>query len=110
MQYYLYPQVVDMRKGIWSLYDLVRSGMNRNPLSGEIFIFFGRRHDTIKLLHWENDGFVLYCKKLARGTFEIPPINPCNGHFQMPWQTFVLMMEGVSISTARFRKRFYLTI
>lgn len=109
MHYYLYPKAVDMRKGIWSLYELVRSGMNRNPLSGEVFVFYGRRHDTIKLLHWENDGFVLYIRKLTKGTFETPPINPSNGHFQMPWRTFVLMMEGVSITTARFRKRLHLT-
>ena len=39
MNYYLCPHYVDMRKGIYSLYQLVKSDMKRNPLSGEVFLF-----------------------------------------------------------------------
>jgi len=41
MNYYLCPHDVDLRKGIYSLYQLVRSDMGRNPLSGEVFLFLG---------------------------------------------------------------------
>ena len=41
MIYYLCPHDVDMRKGIYSLYQLVKSDMGRNPLSGEVFLFLG---------------------------------------------------------------------
>lgn len=105
MRYYLCPHHVDMRKGIYSLYQLVRTGMNRNPLSGEVFLFLGKRHDTVKILHWQKDGFVLYIKKLERGTFEVPRFNPDSGDYEMKWATFVLIMEGVSVASAKFRKR-----
>jgi hypothetical protein len=108
MVYYLFPRPVDMRKGIYSLYQSVKSEMLRNPLSGEVFLFFGRKRDMIKILHWETGGFVLYVKKLERGTFEVPCFNPLSGNYEMQWSTFVLIMEGVSVSSAKYRKRFTL--
>ena len=108
MTYFMSPRYVDMRKGIYSLYGLVKSEMRRNPLSGEIYLFFGKRRDTIKILHWQKDGFVLYVKKLERGTFEVPDFNPDSGNYEMKWNTFVLIMEGISVSSAKYRKRFSL--
>jgi hypothetical protein len=105
MHYYLCPGYVDMRKGIDGLYSLVRSAMHRNPVSGEVFLFVGKKRDSIKILHWENGGFVLYYKRLERGTFEIPRFDPSSGHYRMKWRTFVLIMEGVSVRSATFRKR-----
>jgi len=109
MSYFLCPCYVDMRKGLYSLYQAVKSEMGRNPLSGEVFLFFGKNRDTIKILHWEKDGFVLYVKKLERGTFEVPSFNPASGNYEMKWSTFVLIMEGIAVSSARYRKRFTFT-
>lgn len=105
MTYYLCPHYVDMRRGIYSLYHLVKSEMKRNPLSGEVFLFLGKRRDTLKILHWQQDGFVLYIKKLERGTFEAPRFNSDTRQYELPWKTFVLIAEGVSIKSARYRKR-----
>ncbi|MDR0795799.1 MAG: IS66 family insertion sequence element accessory protein TnpB [Tannerella sp.] len=108
MTYFLCTSRMDMRKGIYSLYQYVKTEMQRNPLSGEVYLFFGRHRDTIKILHWEQGGFVLYVKKLERGTFEVPRINSLSGSYEMKWSTFVLIMEGVSIGSATYRKRFTL--
>jgi transposase len=105
MSYYLCPQDVDMRKGIYSLYQLVRSEMNRNPLSGEVFLFFGKNKGMIKILHWDKDGFILYTKRLEKGTFEVPRFNPGSGQYEMKWATFILIMEGVKLQSARYRNR-----
>ena len=43
-----------------------------NPLSGEVFIFLGKNRRCIKILYWEKDGFLLYHKKLEKGTYEAP--------------------------------------
>jgi transposase len=106
MSYYFCPHYVDMRKGINSLYQLVKSDMKRNPLSGEVFLFVGKNREAIKILHWENGGFVLYQKRLEKGTFEIPRFNPSCGQYEMSWKTFVLIMEGVSVRSVKYRKRF----
>ncbi|MDD4821707.1 MAG: IS66 family insertion sequence element accessory protein TnpB [Bacteroidales bacterium] len=105
MSYHLCSHDVDMRKGIYSLYQLVKTDMKRNPLSGEVFLFVSKNRTTIKILHWEHDGFILYQKKLEKGTFEIPRFNTSSGQYEMKWNTFVLMMEGVCIHSAQYRKR-----
>ena len=43
-----------------------------SPLTGSVFIFYGKNHQSVKLLRWDTDGFVLYQKRLEKGTFEIP--------------------------------------
>ena len=106
MSYYLCPHDVDMRKGIYSLYQLVKSDMGRNPLSGEVFLFLGKNRGMIKILHWQKDGFILYTKKLERGTFEVPHFNHDSGQYEMKWATFVLIMEGVRLRSVQYRQRF----
>ena len=94
MSYYLCPGSIDMRKGIYSLYQIVKSEMKRNPLSGEVFIFLGKNRRCIKILHWEKDGFLLYHKKLEKGTYEAPLNFTHKDSYAVEWCTFILMMEG----------------
>ena len=39
-RYFLYRHQAGMRKGFDSLSGLVRDGLQKNPLSGDVFIFF----------------------------------------------------------------------
>ena len=41
---------VDMRKGINGLYKLVRSEMKMSPLTGSVFILYGKNHHS----RWRN--------------------------------------------------------
>ena len=50
-RYYYYNTATDMRKGFNGLCGLVHAELGRRPVSGEVFIFIGRRGDKIKLLH-----------------------------------------------------------
>ena len=57
-----------MRIGINGMCGCVRQyGME--PTSGDVYIFVGRRRTTMKLLHYEKGGYVLYYKRLERGRF-----------------------------------------
>ena len=58
--------------GFDSLCGLVLSKLKLDPRSGKVFIFLNKRRTTIKLLHWEMGGLVLYHKRPEAGTFEIP--------------------------------------
>ena len=53
---------------------------------------------------------VLYQKRLEKGTFEIPKFNEAAGGYRMPWKTFSLIMQGVSLRSARYRKRFKIEV
>jgi len=50
VQYYLYADIADMRKGFDSLCGIVSSQMKLDALSGAIFIFINRRRNQVKLL------------------------------------------------------------
>lgn len=95
-----------MRKGINGLTAIIRSQLGRSPLSGDVFIFFNRQKNQVKLVLWENDGFGLYLKRLERGTFEIPASGEDGNHVAIPWQDLQFILQGVDLSSVRFRKRY----
>ncbi len=106
-RYFLYREKADMRKGVDGLSGLVRSGLKRDPLSGDIFIFFNRRHTQVKLLHWERDGFSIYYKRLERGTYELPPIDGQAGSVELRSDELMLILHGIDLGSVRRRKRFH---
>lgn len=107
-RYFLYQEKADMRKGVDGLSGLVRSGLKRDPLSGDIFIFFNRRHTQVKLLHWERDGFSIYYKRLERGTYELPVIiDGQSGSAELRSDELMLILQGIDLSSVQRRKRFH---
>jgi transposase len=62
----------DMRKGFDSLAAQAQSVLGKDPFSGHVFCFHGRRGDLIKLLWWDGDGLCLFAKRLERGRFIWP--------------------------------------
>ena len=105
-RYYLSRQAADMRKSYDGLSGLVRQGMGRDPLSGEVFIFMNRRRTMMKVLVWDRIGFVLWSKRLERGTFELPAGQGQGSSICLGWDELVLIVEGVSLESVRRRKRY----
>src|SRR5436305_5586329 len=62
----------DMRKGFDGLAMAVQTTLQRDPFSGHVFVFHGRRGDLIKVLWWSGDGLCLFAKRLERGRFVWP--------------------------------------
>ena len=106
LQYYLCTGATDMRKGFDTLCGVVRSQMGRDPLSGEVFIFVNGQRSTIKLLHWERGGLVIYHKRLESGCFERPLFDQDKNAFQMKWSDLVMMVQGLTMKNIVQRKRF----
>ena len=104
--YYLYRAACDMRKSFDSLSGLVRNELGRDPASGEVFVFINKRRNSVKLLHWERGGFVLYYKRLEKGTFT-PPRPRNTGHDgTLSWPELVLMLEGIHVQQMRQKVRY----
>lgn len=99
-----------MRKGFDSLCGVVRSQMGRDPLSGEVFVFINRPRTTIKLLHWERGGLVIYHKRLEEGRFTMPRYDATSGSYSLQWTELVMMVEGISLGDVRYRKRYEKTV
>ena len=95
-----------MRKGFDSLSGMVSSQMNSNALSGSVFIFFNKKHNQVKLLLWEGDGFALYHKRLERGTYELPSCDKNNLSISISSQQLQLILQGISLKSIHRRKRY----
>jgi transposase len=104
--YQLYNKACDLQKSFDGLSGLVSQELGRDPLSGEVFIFVNRHSNLIKLLHWEPGGFILYYKRLERGTFTWPAIK--QGSTVIKWSDLVLMIEGIEIKEQVQKRRFKL--
>jgi len=103
-RYFLYQKPADMRFGIYSLAGLVRNELGFDPLSGDVFVFIGKRANQIRLLQWDRDGFSLYIKKLERGTFEWPQGDGAT----ITSHQLSLVLQGVMLKSVRLRKRYTL--
>jgi transposase len=106
-RYFYYNGMADMRKGAYSLSGLVRNEMNRDVLSGDVFIFISRRANKIKLLQWDGDGFALYEKRLERGRFERPAAAG-NNPGSITAQQLQYILQGVVLKSVQYKKRFSL--
>jgi transposase len=66
---FAYPEPVDLRKGYDGLFGLVKTGLARDPLSGDLFLFLGKRRGGCKVLLWDGTGLCIFQKRLERGRF-----------------------------------------
>src|SRR3954449_10359479 len=103
-RYFLYTGYTDMRKGFDSLCGIVSSRMNQNALNGAVFIFFNKKHNQVKLLLWEGDGFAMYYKRLEQGTYEVPAAD--NSTLCISSEQLQLILHGISLKSVRRRKRY----
>lgn len=57
----------DFRKQIEGLSAMVNLKLNLDPyLSSSLFLFCNKKKDTLKVLRWDNNGFVLATKKVMQ--------------------------------------------
>jgi hypothetical protein len=64
---YASPEAVDLRKGYDGLFGLVKHGLGRDPLSGDLFLFVDSSPKGCKVLLWviHQDAFVEAFDRLA---------------------------------------------
>jgi transposase len=105
-QYFLYKKPTDMRKSFDGLQGLVEGKLKRRATSGEVFVFINKRRDRVKLLHWETGGFVLYYKRLEKGTFELPEMKGQGD--QIAWSELMMIIEGIRVKSFERKTRFAL--
>ena len=105
-RYYLYRKPTDMRKSFDGLCGIVNSQLGFNPMSGDLFIFINRQRNRIKMLRWEAGGFVLFYKRLEKGTFELPRFQKRGLSQRIDYSDLVMIITGISLKYARKRRRF----
>lgn len=109
IRYFLYGSATDLRKGFDGLSGIVRNELLRDPLCGDAFIFINRRRNLLKLLVWDQTGFVIYYKRLESGTFEVPARNNGSKSIVVGREELVMILEGISLEKVKRRKRYFYT-
>jgi transposase len=85
--------VTDLRRGFTGLSALVQIKLEQDPLSGQVFIFRGRRGDLVKLIWFDGDGLCLFAKRLERGRFVWPQAT--EGVVSLTRAQLSMLLEGI---------------
>jgi len=104
---WLASQAVDLRLGFDGLAEQVRQHLQADPLSGHIFVFRNKRSDRVKLLYWDEDGFVLIYKRLEQGTFRWPSPQPGQNGVKVRAAELGMLLDGVDWQKARRARRYH---
>jgi transposase len=97
----------DLRKSFDSLAELVRQHLHHDPLSGHVFVFRNKRSDRLKLLYWDEDGFVIVYKRLEEGAFHFPPAAEGQAGVTLRAAELAMLLDGVDWQNAKRAKRYH---
>jgi transposase len=102
----------DMRKSFSGLIGIVEKELGQQIENGDLFLFFNRRRDRLKVLFFTGDGTIILYKHLERGTFE--PLRPADKQASSPASQpcltlsideLRLLLEGIELSSVKRRAR-----
>jgi transposase len=105
---YVALEPVDMRLGAERLGGLVREKMRAEPRSRALFVFVGKRGQTMKVLTWDGTGTIVIHKKLDAGRFELPRATaPGEQHLQISAAIFDALHRGVALTPRTTTRRYH---
>jgi transposase len=71
------------------------------------FVFRNKRADRIKLLYWDEDGFVLVYKRLERGTFRWPAMPSGQQSIPLRPAELTMLLYGIDWQSAHRAQRYH---
>lgn len=98
---------VDMRMSFDGLAATVESRLAKEPMDGHVYCFFSRNGRHLRLLWWDRDGFLMVCKRLERGRFQLPwALDKANGSAAPACWTidacdFAAILHGVDLRSVK---------
>jgi len=102
----------DMRKSFHGLTGIVEKELGQQIEDGDLFLFFNRRRDRLKVLFFTGDGTVILYKRLERGTFEALRASQEQAAESSSRRCLILnidelrlLLEGIELSSIKRRKR-----
>jgi transposase len=98
---YLATSPTDMRKGFDGLSALVAEQIGADVYSGHLFVFVSRRADRVKVLTWDQGGFVLYYKRLEAGKFRMPALKTRQKSVRIDASQLTMLLDGIDFSRVR---------
>jgi transposase len=78
-----------------------------DPLSGHVFVFRNKRSDRVKLLYWDEDGFVIVYKRLEEGTFRWPAVAEGQASVTLRAAELTMLLDGIDWQKAQRSRRYH---
>ena len=103
---WLCAQPVDLRKSFDSLAEVVRTSLGGDPLSGHLFVFRNKSGDRLKLLYWDEDGYVIVYKRLEAGAFRFPQGTANTHSISIRAADLLLLLDGVDLASVKRSRRY----
>lgn len=97
---------IDLRKSFDTLAEVVRQHLQTDPLSGHVFVFRNRKSDRVKLLYWDEDGYVIVYKRLEEGTFRFPAAKGDASGVTLRAAELAMLLDGVDWQNVRRSRRY----
>lgn len=94
---YLHRDTVDFRKAINGLSLIVSETMNLSPFDRALFVFCNRRQTQLKVLYWDQTGFVLWQKRLEKAKFPWPKKSE-SSCVQLSHEQWCWLLRGLDFS------------
>lgn len=104
LKVYLAPGTTDMRRSFDSLSAMARVVLEKDPWSGHLFVFCGRRRHIVKVLYSDGTGLWLIAKRLAKGTFAWPD-SPRDGQksVELTATELAALLGGLDLSRSSWK-------
>jgi transposase len=103
---YVATQAVSLRKSFDGLSNEARVVLQKDPLSGHLFVFISRRKNQIKLLMWTRGGFTIVHKRLEKGTFaSLRNVGPDARCVELDVHELSMLLEGITFMHAKSSSR-----
>lgn len=93
---------IDLRWGFDRLCDVVREHIGRDARSGALFVFFGRRRESLKILYADRTGICVFYKRLDRGRFALPLTDGTN--MRISEQALQDLLDGLDLQERPARR------
>ena len=94
-RFYISSVPVDMRKGREGLADIVRTSFGHDPRAyDEAFIFYSKRYDTVKILHYDLNGYVVYQKWFDDGKLLKPWFDEIRSCHRITREQVILLVSN----------------
>jgi len=96
VEIYVCTLPVDMRWSFDRLSGVVRDRFGREPKGGALFVFFGKRRETVKVMFADSTGICMFYKRLSHELFApIESMQPDCAYVELDEAAFEDLLDGI---------------
>lgn len=97
---------IDLRWSFDRLAGIAEDRLSRKARTGALFVFFGKRRTSLKVLFADGTGICLFYKRLDRGTFRLPDaLEPGASSVTLTERELDDLLDGIDVEHAPKQRR-----